>query len=223
MRIVVVEDNLMLANGIKKVLSDEGHAVDCIANGLEAEEFLRTEGADLAIIDLRLPGMNGIDLVKAIRARGDSLPILVLTALGELTDKIHGLDAGADDYVVKPIEMDEIKARIRALARRHSELTPNLERFGHLTYDHAARRLFTQAHEIELQRRELALFEFLLQTKGRVNSKGAIFDALYGVGSDVDENAIETQISRLRRKLQGCGVSIKTVRGLGYMLTSEEP
>jgi two-component system OmpR family response regulator len=223
MRILVVEDNTMLANGIKKVLSDEGHAVDCIANGIEADDFLRTAGADLAIIDLRLPGMSGIDLLKSMRGRGDSTPVLVLTALGELTDKISGLDAGADDYVVKPVEMDEIKARIRALARRHTALTPNLERFGQLTYDHAARRLFAEAQEIELQRRELSLFEFLLKTKGRVNSKGAIFDALYGVGADVDENAIETQVSRLRRKLQGSGVTIKTVRGLGYMLISEEP
>lgn len=222
MRIVLVEDNQMLANGIRKVLSDEGHAVDWIPNGSDADEFLRTAGADLAIIDLRLPGMHGIDLVRSIRRRGDSLPILVLTALGELSDKVMGLDAGADDYVVKPVEMEEITARVRALARRHAALKPNQEKVGRLTYDHAARRLFTQSQEIELPRRELALFEYLLQTKGRVISKGAIFDALYGVGADIDENAVETQISRLRRKLEGSGVVIKTVRGLGYILTVAE-
>lgn len=221
MHIVLVEDNEMLASGIKKVLSDEGHAVDHIANGAEADEFLASEKADLAIVDVRLPGMSGIEIVKSIRARGDSMPVLVLTAMGELSDKVEGLDAGADDYIVKPVEMDEIKARVRALARRHAALTPNEEQIGALTYDHGARRLSLGDEVIDLARREIALFEFLLQTKGRVASKSAIISALYGVGADVEENAVETQISRLRRKLRGGGVEVKTLRGLGYMLIAD--
>ncbi len=222
MHIVLVEDNEMLASGIKKVLSDEGHAVDHIANGLVADEFLASESADLAIVDVRLPGMSGIEIVRSIRARGDSMPILVLTAMGELSDKVDGLDAGADDYIVKPVEMDEIKARVRALARRHAALTPNDEKIGALTYDHGARRLTRDGDVIDLARREIALFEFLLQTKGRVVSKNAIINALYGVGADVEENAVETQISRLRRKLRGGGVEVKTLRGLGYMLIADD-
>lgn len=222
MRIVLVEDNAMLAAGIKKVLCDEGHAVDCLGDGQAGFEFLATEGADLAIIDLRLPNLSGIDIVKQLRARGSKMPILVLTAMGKLSDKVAGLDAGADDYIVKPVEMDEIKARVRALARRQAELTPNEETIGDLTFDHVARRLYLDEQEIELPRRELALFEFLLQTKGRVTSKTAIYDALYGVGADVEENAVETQISRMRRKIELGGVTVKSVRGLGYMMIADE-
>jgi two-component system, OmpR family, response regulator len=219
MRIVLVEDNEMLARGIANALRDLGHAVDCIPNGLEGASFLSAgHGADLAIIDLNLPGMNGIEIIRAMRARGDATPVLMLTARGETADRVAGLDAGADDYVVKPFVMAELVARLRALRRRSPGLAPQVERLGQLEFDRAARRLVAAGRPIELPRRELALFEVLLDNAGRVVPKDRIGERLYGTGSEIEPNAVELLVSRLRRKLAGCGVEIRTARGLGYML-----
>jgi two-component system, OmpR family, response regulator len=218
MRIVLIEDNEMLARGVANALRDLGHAVDWIPDGLEGDSFLASNGADIAIIDLNLPGMNGIELMRALRARADATPVLMLTARGETADRVAGLDAGADDYLVKPFAMAELVARVRALGRRGAGLVPQVERLGQLEFDRGARRLTSSGRPIELPRRELALFEALLDNAGRVVSKERIGERLYGTGSEIEPNAVELLVSRLRRKLAGSGVEIRTARGLGYML-----
>ncbi len=220
MRIVLIEDNEMLAGGVEKALSDLGHSVDWLQDGPSGDDFLSTSGADLAIVDINLPGMNGFEIVRTMRRRGDSTPVLMLTARGETEDCVTGLDAGADDYLIKPFAMAELLARIRALGRRRAEIRPNEITVGETRFDAKARRLIGPGGEILLNRREMSLFEFLLNHRGRIASKDAIADALYGMGADVELNAIELLVSRLRRKLVNASVEIRTARGLGYMLDS---
>ena len=197
---------------------DSGHSVDCLSDGLEGDEYLRAHGADIAVIDVNLPGMNGFDIVRAMRARNDTTPVLILTARGETQDRVAGLDAGADDYLTKPFQMAELSARIRALGRRRGGLRPTIEQVGELEFDRTGKRLRGPDGLIELPRRELALFEMLLDHSGRVASKQCIAERLYGIGSEVEPNAVELLVSRLRRKLAGSSVEIRTARGIGYML-----
>ncbi len=218
MRIVLIEDNEMLARGVGNALRDLGHAVDWLADGAEGDTFLATQGGDLAIVDINLPGMSGVELVRALRRRRDSMPVIMLTARSETADRVGGLDAGADDYLVKPFAMAELAARVRALARRRGQLAVEVEEIGDLRFERTTRRLTGPDGLIDLPRRELALFELLLECAGRVVSKDRIGEALYGTGSEIEPNAIELLVSRLRRKLGGSGVEIRTARGLGYML-----
>lgn len=222
MRIVLIEDNELLARGVENALLDLGYAVDCLVDGTDGSEYLAKEGADVAIIDINLPGLNGFEIVKAMRMRGDSTPVLILTARTEIDDRVTGLDGGADDYLIKPFSMAELAARVRALARRRPEMKAIEECIGGLRYDRASRRLFGPDGEIETPRRELSLFEFLLDNIGRVVSKESIGSTLYGIGSEIEPNAVELLVSRLRRKLIGTGVEIRTARGLGYMLDSSD-
>lgn len=218
MRIVLVEDNEPLARGIENSLRDQGHAVDWLADGAEADQFLATAGADLAIVDVNLPTFSGFEIVRALRKRGSTIPVILLTARGDLKDRVEGLDAGADDYLVKPFEMAELSARVRALSRRRADLRSGVQTIGAIQFDRSARVLLAPSGSIDLPRRELALFECLLDHWGQIVSKEHIADALYGVGSDMEANAVELLISRLRRKLSGTGVTIRTARGLGYLM-----
>lgn len=218
MRIILVEDNLNLAQGIKNALKDQGHAVDHLDDGLAADDFLARHSADVAIIDINLPGLTGIEIIRRMRARDDAMPVLILTARGKTSERVAGLDAGADDYLVKPFDMDELVARLRALARRRPQVAPEYETIGQLVYDRINRTVLHEERLIDLPRRELALFELLLEHRGRLIEKDRIADALYGIGTPVETNAVELLISRLRRKIDGCGATIRTARGLGYML-----
>ena len=218
MRIVIIEDHPALANGIAVVMRDAGHAVDLLRDGRAGDAFLAAHAADVAIIDLNLPGIDGLEIIRRARARGDATPILVLTARCDVEDRVVGLDSGADDYLVKPFEMSELCARVRALGRRRAAPLADVERLGALTFDRRARRLRGPDGTLELPRRELALFELLLERSGSLVAKDGIADALYGIGADIDMNAIELLVSRLRRKLRGSGATIRTARGLGYML-----
>ncbi|MBX9467703.1 MAG: response regulator transcription factor [Rhizobium sp.] len=220
MRIILVEDNRSLAKGIEDALRDHGHGVDHLDDGLAADNFLRTETADVAIIDINLPGLTGIEVTKRMRSRGDTTPVLMLTAMGKTSDRVVGLDAGADDYLVKPFEMAELMARLRALTRRRPQLMPEQELIGDLVYDRQQRVIMHKDKRIDLPRRELALFELLLDHKGKLMDRERIFSSLYGAGAEVEANAIELLVSRLRRKLDGTQVEIKTARGLGYMLNA---
>ncbi|WP_102107958.1 response regulator transcription factor [Oceaniglobus roseus] len=221
MRIVLIEDSERLAKGIVNALHDQGHAVDWLPDGTEGSRFLEAEGADLAIIDVNLPGLGGFEIVRALRARGSHIPVIMLTARTELGDRITGLDAGADDYLGKPFEMAELAARIRALSRRKPDIQTGETKIGRLRFDRVSRSLTGPDGPIDLPRRELALFECLLDHCGRIVSKDRICDKLYGVGADIEANAVELLVSRLRRKLSGTGATIRTARGLGYLLDDD--
>ena len=221
MRIVLVEDNEMLLSGISKTLRDEGHSVDTFADGIQADLYLQHEGADLVILDVNLPGMDGLAITRGIRSRNQSFPVLLLTARSTTADRVNGLDAGADDYLVKPFAMEELEARVRALSRRATTLKPTNETIGELTYERTSRRLYMANKELDIARRERVLFETLLMKQGQFVSKSHLADTLYGVGSDIDLNAVELSVSRLRRAIKGSGVAIRTARGIGYMIEAD--
>ena len=218
MRIVIVEDNEMLLSGISKTLQDAGHSVDPFTNGKKADQHLRFEGADLAIIDINLPDLDGFRITRQLRQRQQNLPVLILTARSSTEDRVAGLDAGADDYLVKPFAMAELEARVRALSRRRGEFQNEQEDIGRLSYNRRSRRLFLDRSEVTLARREKVLFETLLEKQGQFVSKSSLADTLYGVGSDTDLNAVELSVSRLRRVLKDSDVVIRTSRGIGYMM-----
>lgn len=218
MRVILIEDNQKLARGIVNSLKDQGHAVDHLDDGLDADTFLERHSADVAIIDINLPRLTGIEIIRRMRARGDATPALILTARGKTSERVEGLDAGADDYLVKPFDMSELVARLRALSRRRPQVAPLHEQVGDLLYDRTQRAVFLSERNLDLPRRELALFEILLENRGRLIEKDRIADSLYGTGTPVETNAVELLVSRLRRKIDGSGVTIRTARGLGYML-----
>ncbi len=221
MRIVVVEDNISVAKGICYYLQDAGHAVDMLHDGAEAEVFLRNDDADIVVLDIKLPVTDGLSILKGMRSREDLRPVLLLTAQSETDDKIKGLDAGADDYLSKPFEMEEFGARIRALSRRVSDQPKQITKIGQVTFDRTARTLEGPSGALDIPRREIALFERLLLADGRIVSKQLLLDSLYGTGADVDEPVVEVYVSRLRKRLQPHGVHITVKRGLGYMMQAQ--
>ena len=218
MRIAVVEDNAALAESIAYRLRQRGHSVDVLEDGTDADRFLAQDGADLVVLDINLPGMDGIEILRALRGRGDNTPVILLTARSETNERVAGLDAGADDYLTKPFEMDELEARLRALSRRKDLSFADVEKFGDLTFDRNSRQLMNGNQPIDVPRKEIATFECLLESRGRIVSKGQLTTHVYGTGADVDDSVIEPHVSRLRRRLAPFGLQIKTARGLGYML-----
>jgi two-component system, OmpR family, response regulator len=218
MRIAIIEDNEALAKAIAYRLRDRGHAADVLHDGDEADQFLSQDGADLVVLDINLPGRSGLEVLDAMRQRKDGTPVILLSARSELDDRVTGLDLGADDYMVKPFEMDELEARIRALSRRKNLDYGAKETFGKLDFDRANRKVSVENVELDMPRRELSVLECLLERRGRLVSKSQLIEHVYGIGADVDDTAIEPHISRLRKRLVLHGVSIKTARGLGYML-----
>lgn len=221
MRIALIEDNELLATGIAHRFRDLGHGVDIIHDGGEADAYLAAFGADLVILDVTLPGLNGLEILRNMRRRRDNTPVLVLTARSNTADRVAGLDAGADDYLVKPFELDELEARVRALSRRRDMPISNIRTIGDLTFDTGKRSLHVGEHLIELRRQELGIFECLLERHGMLVPKGVLIEQIYGVGADVDDRVVEVPISRLRKKLEPYGVRIKVARGLGYLMESD--
>ncbi|WP_170480761.1 response regulator transcription factor [Ruegeria arenilitoris] len=218
MRIVIVEDNETLANAIAYRLRDRGHAVDVLTDGDAAELHLGQEGADLIVLDINLPRRSGLEILRSLRARGDGAPVILLTARSETSDRVSGLDMGADDYLVKPFEMDELEARIRALSRRKQLDYEASEIVGGLEFDRSARQVSVNGQVLEIPRREIAVLECLLERRGRIVPKSQLIDFVYGVGADVEESAVEPHVSRLRKRLLDLGIRIKMARGLGYLL-----
>jgi len=218
LRIVVVEDNISVAKGIRYFLQDAGHAVDLLHDGDEAAAFLQDDDADMVVLDINLPSKDGLTILRGMRAKGDVRPVLLLTAQSETEDKITGLDAGADDYLSKPFEMEEFGARIRALSRRVSERPKQVSTIGGVSFDRTARTIEGPEGPLDIPRREVALFERLLMADGRIVSKQLLLDSLYGTGADVDEPVVEVYVSRLRKRLQPHGVQIIVKRGLGYLM-----
>lgn len=218
MRIAIVEDNQALAKAIAYRLRDRGHAVDVLHDGDDGDAFLAQDGADLVVLDINLPGRSGLEILQAMRQREDGTPVILLTARSEISDRVTGLDLGADDYLVKPFEMDELDARIRALSRRKNLDYGAKETIGGLEFDRTARQVTAEGATLDIPRRELSVLECLLERRGRIVSKSHLTESVYGVGADVDDTAIEPHVSRLRKRLAPFGVSIKTARGLGYVL-----
>jgi two-component system OmpR family response regulator len=221
MRILIVEDDAALARGLTRILESEGYAVDTVTSGEQALLATRHERVDLVILDVGLPGMDGFEVLRRLRAVPDPAPVLLLTARDTLDDKVRGLDLGGDDYVPKPFAMSELVARVRALIRRSQARAGPKIVYGALVLDSVARRAYLSGVPLELAAREWAVLEVLLARSGRIVSKDSIIQAVVGWGDDLSANAIEVYVSRLRAKLEPAGVRIRTVRGFGYML--EEP
>ncbi len=225
MRLLLVEDDLMVASGIKLGLTDAGYAVDWVGSGERAEEVLRTETFDAAIIDIGLPRMDGLDLTRRLR-RPDmasaAMPVLILTARDGLNDRVRGLDLGADDYMIKPFELPELLARLRALLRRSQAATSSVLSFGPLELDTATRRAGIRHDDqftpIELGPREWTVMEYLLLNAPKPASKDKLLQALTGWDKEITPNAVEVYISRLRGKLEPHGVALRSIRGFGYRL-----
>jgi len=217
MRILLVEDDKVLADALSRALVQSAHAVDIVAAGEEADHALSLGIYDLAILDIGLPGLSGLEVLRRLRARKATLPVLMLTALDTLEDRVRGLDLGADDYLAKPFDLPELEARVRALLRRSANATPFIEH-GALRFDTVGRRVFHGQRPLELSPRELAVLELLLMRAGRVVSKEQMVNHLYGFSDEVGDNAIEVNVYRLRKKLEPLGCEIRTVRGMGYLM-----
>ena len=187
-------------------------------NGMEADSALSTQDFDLLILDLGLPKMTGLEVLRRLRARNSRLPVLILTAADSLEQRVKGLDLGADDYMAKPFELSELEARVRALTRRGAGGGPTVIRHGSLSYDQVGRIAYIGEQMLDLSARELGLLEVLLQRTGRLVSKEQLVDHLCEWGEEVSNNAIEVYVHRLRKKIEVGGIRIATVRGLGYCL-----
>jgi two-component system OmpR family response regulator len=222
MRILVAEDDAVLAEGVARILRQSGYAVDWVKNGAEADSALEADDFDLLILDLGLPKKSGLDVLKRLRARQSRLPVLILTALDGVNDRVRGLDAGADDYLAKPFDLSELEARVRALVRRGMAGGPTLLRHGALSYDQVGRVAQLNGETLELSAREVSVLEIFLQRAGRLVSKDQLVSHLCEWGEEVSPNAIEVYVHRLRKKLEPGGVRIVTVRGLGYSLEKSQ-
>jgi two-component system OmpR family response regulator len=222
MHVLLVEDDAVLADGLRRVLAGHAMQVDVVGNGSQADAFLASNAVTVAVLDIGLPGMDGFEVVRRLRARGSAIPVLLLTARDAVEDRVRGLELGADDYLVKPFATPELVARIKALARRNAP-KPSVLALGQLTLDMDAKRARVGERVIDLSVREWAVLEYLLQHGARVVSKQQIIDAILPWGDELTLNAVEVYISRLRLKIADAGVSIRTIRGFGYMLEAGAP
>jgi two-component system OmpR family response regulator/two-component system response regulator QseB len=221
MRILLAEDDPLLGDGLRAGLRQAGFQVDWVRDGLAAAAELRAQPYAAAVLDLGLPRMDGIDVLSTVRRAGVNLPILVLTARDAIDDRIRGLDVGADDYVIKPVDLNELAARLRALIRRaHGQAQERLSARD-VELDPAARMVWKAGEPVSLSAREFDLLHALMLSAGRVLSREQIEQQVYGWGQEVESNAVEVHVSNLRRKL-GSGL-IQTVRGVGYLLLRDEP
>ncbi len=223
MRLLLVEDDVMVASGIKLGLSDAGYAVDWVASGERAFEVVEKETFDAAIIDIGLPRMDGLELTQRLRRAGNGMPVMILTARDALHDRVQGLDIGADDYMIKPFELPELLARLRALLRRSQAATSAVLSFGPLELDTANRRATIAGHALDLGPREWTVMEYLLINAPKPASKEKLLHALTGWDKEMTPNAVEVYISRLRGKLEPHGLALRSIRGFGYRLEVQEP
>ncbi len=216
MRLLLVEDDKLLGDGIQAGLHQAGYAVDWMENGEQAEAALQTEDYEIMILDLGLPGRSGLDVLKSLRAADNDLPVLILTARDTVSDRVKGLDAGADDYLIKPFDLAELNARIRALVRRHKGRASPVIEHGHLVMDPAAHTVTLDGKPVNLSQREFAILQMLLENRGKVLSRARLEEGLYAWGEEVESNAVEVYIHHLRKKL-GSDL-IRTMRGVGYVI-----
>jgi two-component system response regulator QseB len=220
MRILLVEDDELLGDGVHAGLSHYGYTVDWLKDGKAASQALKTETFDLIVLDLGLPKKSGLEVLSELRANGINTPVLILTAHETIEDRVKGLDSGADDYLTKPFDLDELSARIRALQRRFASRAAPMLTYGSLSLDPASHIVTMDGTPVNLPRREFALLQKLLENAGHVLSRDLLMQSLYGWEEEVDSNALEVHIHNLRKKLGGD--FIKTIRGVGYMAEKEE-
>ena len=218
MRVLLVEDDPVLADGLLRILRQSKHAVIHECNGLRADERLVSQEYDLVILDMGLPGMDGTEVLRRLRYRNSQVPVLVLTARDKVSDRVQGLDLGADDYMTKPFDLPEFEARIRALLRRGQSATGAYLHFGELTLDTVGHRATLLGKPLELSAREISVLEILMLRIGRIVSKEQISQQLSDLHEEISNNAIEVYVHRLRKKLEQGDMNIRTLRGLGYML-----
>ena len=223
MKLLIVEDNAALVEWLGKLFRRENYVVDAVLDGETAVEGVDLENYDLAIVDLSLPGIDGIEVVRHIRRTRPSMPVLILTAEDAVKSRVKGLNAGADDYMIKPFEIEELEARMRALLRRSGQPLREELRFGPLVYDRNSNLFSVNSKALALTPREHVILETLLRRAGATVSKEALLESAYGFGEEVRPSAIEVIVFRLRRKLENSGIGIATLRGLGYVLRLETP
>ena len=230
MRVLLVEDDVLVASGVKLGLTQAGYAVDWVGSAERALGAIAEASFDIAVVDLGLPVMDGLALTQTLRQSGHTLPVLILSARDTLTDRVLGLDQGADDYLVKPCELPELLARMRALLRRSQAATSAVLRFGALELDTAHRTAYWQSLDnpgqrrpLELGPREWAVLEYLMLQAPKPTNKDRLLQALTGSDQEITPNAVEVYISRLRVKLEPCGLVIKSIRGFGYRLECSSP
>ncbi len=216
MRILLVEDDVMLGDALRRSLKQEGFTTDWARDAEEAELALATGDYSLILLDLGLPGKSGLDLLAELRCKADPVPVIILTACDAVPDRIRGLDAGADDYLVKPFDPDELAARIRALQRRRVGRTAPLMEHGSLVLNPASREIFQSGKRVHLSAREYVILAALMDRPGALISRAALEERIYGWGEEIESNAVEVHIHNLRKKIGA--ETIRTVRGVGYML-----
>jgi two-component system, OmpR family, response regulator len=218
MHILVAEDDQVLADALTRALKQAGYTVDQLASGSEVDTALSTHEFDLLILDLGLPKLSGLEILRRLRGRGSHLPVLILTAADSVEQRVQGLDLGADDFMAKPFALQELEARVRALTRRGLGTAGQSIQHGPLRFDAAGRVAYLNEQLVELSAREVAVLEALLQRVGRLVSKEQLVQQLCSWGDEVSHNAIEVYVHRLRKKIEQGPVRIATVRGLGYCL-----
>jgi two-component system response regulator QseB len=219
MRVLLAEDDAMIGAAVRDRLRGQGLAVDWVLDGRAADAALAGEAYDLLLLDLGLPGREGLAVLKALRGRGSTLPVVILTARDAVDDRVAGLDAGADDYVVKPFDLKELEARLRAVLRRRAGRASSVIEHGRLSLDLASHELRLDGAPVPVSPRELALLHALLERPGRILSRAQLEERLYGWGEEVGSNVVEVHIHSLRRKL-GADV-IRNVRGVGYRVPED--
>ncbi|MFZ2300537.1 MAG: response regulator [Gallionella sp.] len=220
MRVLVVEDDALLGDAIQAGLKQSGYAVDWMNDGISAEQALTTEPYAAVVLDLGLPRLSGLEVLRHLRGRNIHIPVLILTAMDTVDDRIKGLDAGADDYLIKPFDMGELAARLRALIRRASGKTEPLLEVAGVSLDPAAHRVLYRGKPVELSNKEFALLHALMLNAGKVLSRAKLEEQLYAWGDEVESNAVEVHIHHLRRKL--FPELIETIRGVGYLMPRDK-
>jgi len=221
-RLLLVEDNSSLATWLAKLLQGENYAVDALTDAESVIAGTDLGQYDIALVDLGLPGMSGLDLIREIRRHQLSLPILILTARNDLKSRVEGLNLGADDYLTKPFEIEELEARMRALLRRSHAPARREISIGPLTFDQTGRAFRLGETDLALSPREAAVLEALMRRQGQPVSKERLLESTYGFDDDVNLSAVEVIVHRLRKRLEGSSVVIATLRGLGYLLRLQE-